>query len=167
MTYLAGILKQIRKKYNSFGVELRLTCKISGSHGGEYEDVLGCCVVMMEAVNTSETSVNFYETTRRNIPEDSHGHLRLTYLGKWKMTSTIYRNKIFSGYQPHQLVLETLFFSPFSQLTRLVAREDFIILSRGESSRSYTIYLTKHVVKISSGLNWLTVGSHGESLRSR
>jgi hypothetical protein len=27
---------------------------------------------MMEAVSTSETSVNFYQTTRRNIPEDSH-----------------------------------------------------------------------------------------------
>jgi hypothetical protein len=26
----------------------------------------------MEAVNTSETSVNFYETTRRNIPEGYH-----------------------------------------------------------------------------------------------
>jgi hypothetical protein len=26
----------------------------------------------MEAVNTSETSENFYQTTRRNIPEDSH-----------------------------------------------------------------------------------------------
>jgi hypothetical protein len=31
---------------------------------------------MMEAVSTSETSVNFYETTRRNIPEDSHLHIR-------------------------------------------------------------------------------------------
>jgi hypothetical protein len=27
---------------------------------------------MMEAANTSETSVNFYQTTRRNNPEDSH-----------------------------------------------------------------------------------------------
>jgi hypothetical protein len=27
---------------------------------------------MMEAVSTSETSVNFYQTTRRNIPEDSY-----------------------------------------------------------------------------------------------
>jgi hypothetical protein len=27
---------------------------------------------MMEAASTSETSVNFYQTTRRNIPEDSH-----------------------------------------------------------------------------------------------
>jgi hypothetical protein len=32
--------------------------------------------MMMEAVGTSETSVNFYQTTRRNIPEDSHLHTR-------------------------------------------------------------------------------------------
>jgi hypothetical protein len=30
---------------------------------------------MMEAANTSETSVNFYQTTRRNNPEDSHLHI--------------------------------------------------------------------------------------------
>jgi hypothetical protein len=28
--------------------------------------------LMMEAVSTSETSVNLYQTTRRNIPEDTH-----------------------------------------------------------------------------------------------
>jgi hypothetical protein len=28
--------------------------------------------LMVEAVSTSKTSVNFYDTTRRNIPEDSH-----------------------------------------------------------------------------------------------
>jgi hypothetical protein len=27
---------------------------------------------MMEAVSTSETPANLYQTTRRNIPEDSH-----------------------------------------------------------------------------------------------
>jgi hypothetical protein len=27
---------------------------------------------MMEAASTSEMSVNFYQTTQRNIPEDSH-----------------------------------------------------------------------------------------------
>jgi hypothetical protein len=27
--------------------------------------------LMMKAASTSETSVNFYQTTRRNIPEDS------------------------------------------------------------------------------------------------
>jgi hypothetical protein len=31
--------------------------------------------LMMEAENTSETSVNFYETTWRNILEGSHLHL--------------------------------------------------------------------------------------------
>jgi hypothetical protein len=28
----------------------------------------------MEAVSTAEMSVNIYQTTRRNIPEDSHLH---------------------------------------------------------------------------------------------
>jgi hypothetical protein len=31
---------------------------------------------MMEATSTSETSVNFYQTTRRNNSEDSHLHTR-------------------------------------------------------------------------------------------
>jgi hypothetical protein len=31
---------------------------------------------MMEAASTSEMSVNFYQTTRRNNPEDSHLHAR-------------------------------------------------------------------------------------------
>jgi hypothetical protein len=30
----------------------------------------------MEVVRTSETSLYFYETTRRNIPKDSHLHTR-------------------------------------------------------------------------------------------
>jgi hypothetical protein len=29
---------------------------------------------MVEAVSTSKTSVNYYQTTRRNNPEDSHPH---------------------------------------------------------------------------------------------
>jgi hypothetical protein len=29
-------------------------------------------VLLMEAASISETSVNFYQTTRRNNPEDSH-----------------------------------------------------------------------------------------------
>jgi hypothetical protein len=41
-------------------------------------DVASCSLVlitlMMEAASTSETSVNFYQTTQHNIPED--GHLR-------------------------------------------------------------------------------------------
>jgi hypothetical protein len=30
---------------------------------------------MMDAANASETSVNFYQTTRHNNPEDSHLHI--------------------------------------------------------------------------------------------
>jgi hypothetical protein len=33
-------------------------------------------LIMMEEASTSETSVNFYQTTRRNNPEDSHLHAR-------------------------------------------------------------------------------------------
>jgi hypothetical protein len=32
--------------------------------------------LMMEAISTSETWVNFYQTARRNIPEDSYLHTR-------------------------------------------------------------------------------------------
>jgi hypothetical protein len=32
--------------------------------------------LMMEAASTSETSVNFYQTTWRNNPEHSHLHFR-------------------------------------------------------------------------------------------
>jgi hypothetical protein len=61
--------------------------QISGSHGGEYEGDSGMlrCVVwykftdvseaqtatITRAISTSKTSVNFYRTTWRNIPEDN------------------------------------------------------------------------------------------------
>jgi hypothetical protein len=38
--------------------------------------LLFAMALMMVTVSTSETSVNFYQTTRRNIPEDSHLHIR-------------------------------------------------------------------------------------------
>jgi hypothetical protein len=34
----------------------------------------GACCLMIEATNTSETSVNLYQITRRNSPEESHLH---------------------------------------------------------------------------------------------
>jgi hypothetical protein len=38
-----------------------------------HENVRGLLIaLMMEAASISETSVNFYQTTRRNNPEDSH-----------------------------------------------------------------------------------------------
>jgi hypothetical protein len=38
--------------------------------------VIRAIVLMMEALNTSETLVNFYQNTRRNSPENSHLHTR-------------------------------------------------------------------------------------------
>jgi hypothetical protein len=35
--------------------------------------------LMMEVADTSETSVNFYQTTRCNIPEDNHLHSQFTF----------------------------------------------------------------------------------------
>jgi hypothetical protein len=49
----------------------------------EHDCLLGCSVarvlliaLMMEAASASETSVNFYQTTRRNNPGESHLHTR-------------------------------------------------------------------------------------------
>jgi hypothetical protein len=42
----------------------------------------------MEATNTSETPVNFYRTTRRNIPEDSHLHKR-SYMSVYQIIRLI------------------------------------------------------------------------------
>jgi hypothetical protein len=35
-------------------------------------------ILLLETVTTTETSVNIYETTRCNIPEDSHFHTIIT-----------------------------------------------------------------------------------------
>jgi hypothetical protein len=34
--------------------------------------IISLITLMMEAANTSETSVNFHQTTRRNNPEDAY-----------------------------------------------------------------------------------------------
>jgi hypothetical protein len=40
--------------------------------GFEVLTAVGTIALMMEAARTSETLVNFYQTTRRYNPEDSH-----------------------------------------------------------------------------------------------
>jgi hypothetical protein len=44
--------------------------------------------MMLEAASTPEMSVNFYQTTPRNIPEDSHLRLCQAYLKKNKVNGT-------------------------------------------------------------------------------
>jgi hypothetical protein len=49
---------------------------------------------MMEAASTSETSVNYYQITRRNNPEDSHLHThRCEKLRSHWILDTGYPNK--------------------------------------------------------------------------
>jgi hypothetical protein len=38
--------------------------------------IIRAIALMMEAASTSDTSVNFFQTTRRNNPEASHLHTR-------------------------------------------------------------------------------------------
>jgi hypothetical protein len=64
--------------------------EIPNYHGGENEHgcLLGCLLaasiiaLIMEATSTSETSVNIYQTTRRNNPKDSHLQItnRVSYI---------------------------------------------------------------------------------------
>jgi hypothetical protein len=52
-------------------------CEISSSHGGDFDVqccLLGYTALMMEAVCTSETSVDNH-FTRQYIPEDNYEHL--------------------------------------------------------------------------------------------
>jgi hypothetical protein len=58
-----------------------LVCRLFNNTVSEDGCLLGCSGVlsggialMMEAARTSETLVNFYQTTRRYNPEDSHLH---------------------------------------------------------------------------------------------
>jgi hypothetical protein len=41
-----------------------------------YRRYRGAIALIMEAASTSETSLNFYQTTRRYNPKDSHLHIR-------------------------------------------------------------------------------------------
>jgi hypothetical protein len=52
--------------------ENRVLRRIFGPKGEEVTGGWRVIALMMKAASTSETSVNFYQTTRRNIPEDSH-----------------------------------------------------------------------------------------------
>jgi hypothetical protein len=50
--------------------------------------------LMMEAARTSETLVNFYQTTRRYNPEDSHLHIKLVHTA-FVITFMIYLHTTF------------------------------------------------------------------------
>jgi hypothetical protein len=61
---------------------------IKGGKFLEHDCLLGYCWVlvalMMEAERTFETTVNFYQTTQRNIPEESYLHIR--HVRTWNLS---------------------------------------------------------------------------------
>jgi hypothetical protein len=73
--------------------------------------------LMMEAKNTSETSVNFRVTIRHNIPEDSHLHA------------------------PHFFVNITLIHYCRSQIFEMRQSSERFIVYLGITSRDYFVYL--------------------------
>jgi hypothetical protein len=54
--------------------------------------------LMMVSVSTSDTSVNFYKTTRRNNPEDSHLHTRRRENLKSHITACLLIQSLSLGY---------------------------------------------------------------------
>jgi hypothetical protein len=53
-----------------------MTYKTAQCYTPEDRIQTGSIALMMEAANTSETSVSFHQTTRHNFPEESHLHTR-------------------------------------------------------------------------------------------
>jgi hypothetical protein len=96
------------------------------------------------------------KTYTQNVSQETSWERRKTWYNNntLNVRETTWRyeyDEVFSGYQPGQLVerwentlrtrtemvFETLVFSPFNHLTRLIARENFIILSHRESNKSH------------------------------
>jgi hypothetical protein len=94
--------------------------------------------LMMEAASTSETSVNSYQTTWRNNPEDSHLHTRRRENLKFHV---IYYQLFF--------VMALFFFT-----LRVACVDGFI-------SRPFSSYRCKYVNKEADTVDWKTTSRYG------
>jgi hypothetical protein len=65
-------------------------------------EVLAASIIRaVKAASTSESSMNFYQTTRRNIPEESHLHTRRRENLKYhRYASTLYSPDNFNRRSP-------------------------------------------------------------------
>jgi hypothetical protein len=59
---------------------------------------------MMEAASTSEVSVNFYQTTRCNIPEDSHLQRTVNWKGGFPRPVVILKFFIVLAFKTHPYI---------------------------------------------------------------
>jgi membrane-bound lytic murein transglycosylase MltF len=72
----SAALSTTNPTWTDLGVNLEVCGEKPATNRLRYGTARAMIALMMEAVRSSETSVNFYQTTRRNIPEDSHLHTR-------------------------------------------------------------------------------------------
>jgi hypothetical protein len=88
--------------------------------------------LMMEAASTSETSVNFYRTTRRNIPEDSNLHTRCRENLKSHQTLSLLRPlffRRFSRLNVGQEILVIVFNVEWLSVRHIVQRYSYLLKS--------------------------------------
>jgi hypothetical protein len=90
--------------------------------------------LMTEAASTCETSVNFYQTTRRNNPEDSHLHSYFHCTKGLIFTVIVWRIILFSNFLPYNYLfrsycetVNTLI--PFSMTTAELRRRFSTLIS--------------------------------------
>jgi hypothetical protein len=109
----------------------------------------------MEAVSTSETSVNLYQTARRNIPEDSHVHD--TKLLQESPLDVRLRNILYSPLTPSLLRLHT-FLSTFKQLRNIFFHTSEIrtTIQSLQNNRKYYYVLIFSVLEIMRDDNFCT-----------
>jgi hypothetical protein len=71
----------------------------------------GLIALMMEAVNSSETSFNIYQTTRCNIPEDSHLKIGAVRVSQWnsRAVGTRFEFRQWIGYPERSVAFLSLF----------------------------------------------------------
>jgi hypothetical protein len=59
-----------------YGVSSGLLRRVAWQKFTDVSEVLAASIIRAMTVSTSETSENFYHTTRRNFPEDNRLHIR-------------------------------------------------------------------------------------------
>jgi hypothetical protein len=72
--HISRYMKRVLPKQNNCSLSFKTTVSCDATPCRLLE--IGPIALMVEAVSTSETSANFYQGARRNIPEDSQLHTR-------------------------------------------------------------------------------------------
>jgi hypothetical protein len=82
-------------------------------------------ILIMVAVRTSETSVYFYKTTRRNIPEGFHRHTRRRENLKSDLGPMSFEQLLHDLIRIHNYYLKYFFFDKMSEIVQERQVSDF------------------------------------------